>query len=38
MPFLRRKLEAFELFKIFKKVVENEIDLNIKCMRLDHGG
>ena len=38
MTFLKTKLESFELFKIFKKEVENEIDLKIKCLRLDHGG
>ena len=38
VPFLIRKLKAFELFKIFKKEVENETDMNIKYLRLDHGG
>ena len=35
---LKKKLETFECFKIFKKVVENKTDLKIKCLRLDNGG
>ena len=30
--------EAFEKFQIFKALVENELDLKIKCLRSDHGG
>jgi transposase InsO family protein len=36
--FLRKKSEAFENFKIYKEMVENEIDSNIKCLRSDNGG
>ena len=31
--FIKKKLETFECFKIFKEVVENETDLKIKCLR-----
>ena len=34
---LKKKYEAFECFKIYKELVENEIDLKIKCLRLDNG-
>jgi transposase InsO family protein len=36
--FLKNKLEAFENFKIYKEMVENEMDSRIKCLRLDNGG
>jgi transposase InsO family protein len=36
--FLRKKSEAFENFKIYKEMVENEIDSKIKCLRSDNGG
>jgi hypothetical protein len=36
--FLKNKSEAFENFKIYKEVVENEIDSRIKCLRSDNGG
>jgi hypothetical protein len=35
--FLKKKSEAFKFFKIFKEMVENEIDLKIKCLRSDNG-
>jgi hypothetical protein len=38
VSFLRNKSEAFEKFKSFKALVENEIDLKIKCLRSDNGG
>jgi hypothetical protein len=36
--FLKNKSEAFEDFKIYKEMVENEIDSRIKCLRSDNGG
>jgi transposase InsO family protein len=36
--FLKNKSEAFENFKIYKEMVENEMDSRIKCLRLDNGG
>ena len=30
--FLKNKLEAFENFKIYKEMVENEMDSRIKCL------
>jgi transposase InsO family protein len=36
--FLKEKYEAFEKFKIYKSLVENETDLKIKCISLDNGG
>jgi hypothetical protein len=38
VAFIRNKFEAFEMFKAFKTLVENEIDLKIKCLRSDNGG
>ena len=38
VSFLKKKSEAFECFKIYKELVENEIDLKIKCLRSDNGG
>lgn len=37
VAFLREKFEDFEKFKAFKDLVENEIDLKIKCPRTDRG-
>ena len=36
--FIKNKLEAFEIFKIYKEMVENEMDSRIKCLRSDNGG
>jgi transposase InsO family protein len=36
--FLKNKSEAFENFKIYKEMVENEMDSRIKCLRYDNGG
>jgi transposase InsO family protein len=36
--FLKKKSEAFKCFRIFKEMVENETDLEIKCLRSDNGG
>jgi transposase InsO family protein len=36
--FLRNKSEAFENFKVYKEMVENEMDSKIKCLRYDNGG
>jgi transposase InsO family protein len=36
--FLNNKSEAFENFKIYKEMVENEMDSRIKCLRSDNGG
>ena len=36
--FLGEKYEAFEKFKDFKAMVENEIDIKIKIIRPDNGG
>jgi hypothetical protein len=36
--FLKNKLESFENFKIYKEMVENEMDSKIKCLRYDNGG
>ena len=36
--FLKEKSEAFEKFKIFKAMVENEINQKIKCLRSGNGG
>jgi hypothetical protein len=36
--FLKNKSEAFEKFKIYKEMVENEMDSKIKCFRYDNGG
>ena len=38
ITFLKEKYEAFEKFKAFKSLVENENDLKIKCFRLERGG
>jgi len=36
VSFLKKKYEAFECFKIYKELVENETKLKIKCMRSDN--
>jgi transposase InsO family protein len=36
--FLSEKSEAFNMFKCFKKLVENETGLSIKCLRTNRGG
>jgi transposase InsO family protein len=36
--FLKNKSEDFENFKIYKEMVENEMDSRIKCLRYDNGG
>ena len=38
VTFLKEKIEAFEKFKIFKAMVENETHVKIKCLRSDNGG
>jgi hypothetical protein len=35
--FLEKNSKSFENFKIYKEMVENEIDSKIKCLRLDNG-
>ena len=35
--FLKNKSEAFENFKIYKEMVENEMDSKIKCLRSNNG-
>jgi transposase InsO family protein len=36
--FLKNKSEAFENFKVYKEMVENEMDSKIKCLSSDNGG
>ena len=36
--FLKNKSKDFENFKIYKEMVENEMDSKIKCWRYDNGG
>ena len=36
--FLKKKSEAFEFFKIYKELVENETNLKIMCLRSSNGG
>jgi hypothetical protein len=36
--FLKNKSEYFENFKIYKEMVENEMDSRIKFLRLNNGG
>ena len=36
--FIRNKSKDFENFKVYKKMVENEMDSKIKCLRYDNGG
>jgi transposase InsO family protein len=35
--FLKNKSKSFENFKIYKEMVENEMDSRIKCLRSDNG-
>ena len=37
MYFLKKKYEVFEIFKVFKDLVENLIGNNIKVLRIDNG-
>jgi hypothetical protein len=36
--FLKNKSEYFENFKVYKEMVENEMDSKIKFLRSDNGG
>ena len=36
--FLKNKSKDFENFKIYKEMVENEMDSRIKCLRYDNEG
>jgi len=36
--FLMKKSEVFDRFKEFKALVENQIEKNIKVLRMDNGG
>jgi transposase InsO family protein len=36
--FLKNKSKDFKNFKIYKEMVENEMDSRIKCLILDNGG
>ena len=38
VTILKEKSEAFEKFKIFKAMVENETHVKIKCLRSRNGG
>ena len=38
ISLLKHKDEAFGKFKIFKALVENELNIKIKCLRSDRGG
>ncbi|XP_059075169.1 uncharacterized protein LOC131875152 [Cryptomeria japonica] len=38
VTFLKHKSEAFHRFKVFRKMVENESDLRIKCLRSNQEG
>lgn len=38
MAFLKEKSKALDKFKVFIALVENEIDLKIKCFHPDNGG
>jgi hypothetical protein len=35
--FLRKKSEAFDNFKVYKEMVENEMESKIKCLRSNNG-
>ena len=37
VSFLKKNSKAFECFKIYKELVENETDLKMKCLRSDNG-
>jgi len=34
--FLKKKSKAFKCFNIYKEMVENEMDLKLKCLILDN--
>jgi hypothetical protein len=36
--FLKRKSESFGMFKYFKREIENETNIKVKCLRSNHGG
>jgi transposase InsO family protein len=36
--FLKNKSETFENFKIYKEMVQSEMDSKIKCLRSNNGG
>ena len=36
VSLLKKKSEAFECFKIYNELVENETDFKIKCLRSDN--
>ena len=36
--FLKHKSNVFNVFKVWKSIVETEIDLKLKCLRSDNGG
>jgi hypothetical protein len=36
--FIKNKSEAFENFKIYKEMVENEMDSKIKFLKSNNGG
>lgn len=38
VQFLKHKSEIFDMFKVFKNQVENQIGRIIKCIRSDGGG
>ena len=38
VTFLKENSEAFEKFKIFKEMVENETHMKIKCLRSENVG
>lgn len=37
VTFVKDKFEAFDRFKVFKSMVDNQVDANIKCVRSDKG-
>ena len=38
VSFLRNKSKDFEKFKVYKEMVENQMDSKIKCLRSNNGG
>lgn len=38
VTFLREKAQALDRFKVFKDMVENEVNLKINFLRFDRGG
>ena len=36
--FMKQKSKVFEIFKVFKSLIENSVRKNIKSIRLDNGG